>query len=186
MIEVVGRIMRHPELLHDSARTDVGGNGEAYEFLQRQDVASILQDSQSSFGCQTLSPHVRRKAPADFYAGSEMSTEGWNVWSYESDESIVKPQLRRIGTKPMFAEVSFNLSYQCITLNTRETSREEYHHARIGVNSRKLLLIRLFPVTKDQARRLNHYCSVHAGLRNLARLTCVPQQNISWSAWFVN
>lgn len=90
-----------------------------------------------------------------------MGAERRNVQPHEADESVARPKLCRIHAKSVLAKVRFQLRHQRITLSAGETSREELHHLRISVDSRKMFLVRLSPFTKDQARGLYHYCSLH-------------------------
>lgn len=44
MVEIVGRIVRHPKLSHDAARSEIRWNCERYDLLQTQSLESITDD----------------------------------------------------------------------------------------------------------------------------------------------
>jgi hypothetical protein len=59
MIEIVGRVVSHTQLLHHSARPDVGRNREGHQFFQPEHCEGVLDYLARALCGQSLPPVVR-------------------------------------------------------------------------------------------------------------------------------
>jgi len=71
MVEILGGIVHHPELLHHPARSGVRWHGKRHELIQPQDLKCVRNDVSCPFGGQARSPVLRRQSPSDLAPGVE-------------------------------------------------------------------------------------------------------------------
>ena len=68
VIEVVARIVRHADALHDATRSCVGLRRERDDLIQMKSIEGEYQDTRGSFACVAGAPEGPIEAPADFDA----------------------------------------------------------------------------------------------------------------------
>src|SRR6476620_163633 len=163
MIEVLDGIVRHTELLHNPARTNVRRNRDTDNFRQPKRVPGMPQDGSSGLRCQALAPRMPCQSPSDFHAWSEVRVKGWHTQSNEASKSPIRSEFRRIQSETMLSKMTFDLCSQRIALRGGERRREELHDPGIGIHPRERLAIRVSPVAKNHARSLDA-----RGLRHLS------------------
>ena len=86
MVEIVGRVVRHAQPLHHSARADVFRHRKRHDFIQPKLLESETDRSLRRFGGKAVAPMLECQPPTDFDAGSEMCLESWHVQAHVSDE----------------------------------------------------------------------------------------------------
>ena len=75
MIEVVRRIVRHPDLLHHAARWDILFRCEGDDFFQSESFEGVCENRARSFCCESAIPMRGGKPPQDLDARREMRVE---------------------------------------------------------------------------------------------------------------
>ncbi len=60
MIEIIVRIVRHAEPLHDPLRRNVAGGRERDDVVQLEGSESIIEYGAAAFGCVTPAPMLAR------------------------------------------------------------------------------------------------------------------------------
>src|SRR5277367_3552847 len=119
VIEVVGRVVSHADLLHHAARTNVRGDGEGNQGIERQRFERVANRRAGRFRGKASSPILRGQPPSDFYARREMSLEGRYRKPRKSDEQALLTQLESIQAKSTFAEMTLDAISQEIAFGGR-------------------------------------------------------------------
>ena len=108
VIEVVGRVVSHADLLHHATRTNVRGDGEGNQGIERQRFERVANRRAGRFRGKASSPILRGQPPSDFYARREMSLEGRNREPRKSNERTLLAKFERVQAKFMFAEMTLD------------------------------------------------------------------------------
>ena len=120
MIEILGRIACHPNLLHHALGLGIDHGGERDQLREAQDLDGVSHHRQPAFGRQSPIPDLCCQPPADFDAGGECRLKFWNMDSNETDEPLLLPQLRSVECEAMLIEVRFYVVCEPIALLARE------------------------------------------------------------------
>ena len=89
VIEILGRITGHAQLLHHSPRPRVAGDSEGDQIVDPQGLKGVAHDRLSSFGRKSLAPMFGRQSPADFDAWSERSVKTGDGQANKADERVI-------------------------------------------------------------------------------------------------
>src|SRR3954468_25081320 len=153
VVEIVGRIVRHPDPAHDRAGAYVGRRGERDELLGTQLAERVGGARERRLGRVPLSPVVGREPPADLDAGREMRVEGRHDQPDEADERRDSRHLDGPGAEAVTREVPLRAPRQSVALPSRERRGEVLHDARIRVHRGERLAILGSPLPQQEARR---------------------------------
>src|SRR5919198_5860303 len=86
MVEVVGRVVRHPDALHDSLRPHVADCREGDDLVEAEIVEAECEGCASAFGRISLAPMVAREPPADLHRRGEADLKPRLCETDEADE----------------------------------------------------------------------------------------------------
>ena len=86
MVEVVGGIVGHAELLHDPAGLRVGDAGVGDELGEVEGVEAVAEGGGGGLGGVALAPEGAGDAPAEFDGGGEVGLIADVVEAYGADE----------------------------------------------------------------------------------------------------
>src|SRR5579884_976622 len=120
MIEIVGGVAGHPELLHNPPRPYVARNCHCNDLIQPQGLKSKIGNRSRTFRRQTSSPIFRGQTPANFNAGRERSFEPRDIQTDEADEAAIAPQLGCAQSESMLFEMGLNFVYRRVALFSRQ------------------------------------------------------------------
>ena len=111
MIEVVRRIARHTELLHHAPGSQVGGDRERDDLVQRQGFEAVPHHGASALGGESLPPMRGRQSPGDFDAGCKVRHETRHIQADEADELSIATKLGGEQPKSALAKMLLNAIY---------------------------------------------------------------------------
>src|SRR5262245_34313188 len=137
MIEVVGRITRQADLLHDAPRTHIARHRERYDPLEPQDLEGKVSYRARPLGSVAGAPVLAGKAPADLHSRRERSLEAGDGQPDEPSERGHPWDLDRPQSEPMALEVRLDQRSESVTLFARQRPLEVLHDSRIGIESGK-------------------------------------------------
>ena len=86
VVEIVGGIMVHAELLHDPLRGKIGCSGERHDLVEAEYPEAVVDHGLCRFSGYTLVPIDAGEAPPDLVGGSERCVERGRVEPDESGE----------------------------------------------------------------------------------------------------
>ena len=109
MIEILERIMRHTELLHNTPRANVLGYCNTDHLWQPKDRPGMFQNGLSGFGCQALAPGLPHQPPSDLHARREMGAKRWHTQPKEAGKAAVRSEFRRIQSESVLSKMTFDL-----------------------------------------------------------------------------
>ena len=150
MVEIVSLIPRHPQLLHHAPRARIRWNRHRHHFLQCQLLEPVPEALARPFGRQSPIPERPVQAPADLHARGEMRVERRPSHADEAGELARVLQFRGIHAKPVALHVRLDAIGQCVAFLWGQTSREELHHARVGIQAAERLAIGVAPPPQPQ------------------------------------
>jgi hypothetical protein len=158
MVEIIGCAAHHPQFLHHTPGSDVGGNSERDQFFQPGHVKRPPNDFPGALGCKPLSPTRGREPPSDLNARREVRGEPWDRPANETDKGIVLAELRRAESETMLLKIKLNLIHQLVAFFRRKRPGKEFHDARVCIYSGKRLPIGCAPAPQSQplSFRYNH------------------------------
>src|SRR5205085_2974204 len=87
MLEIAGRVVAHPEPLHDPPGRLVELRGERHDLLQAELLEAEGDRSKARFGRVAVTPVLAREPPAHFDGGSEVLLEARPDEPDEADEA---------------------------------------------------------------------------------------------------
>ena len=119
MIEVVRRIARHAELLHHAPGSQVGGDRERDDLVQRQGFEAVLYRGASAFSGEALAPMSRRQSPGDFDAGCKVRHETRHIQADEADERTIATKLGGVQAEASLAKMLFDPIHAFVALGAR-------------------------------------------------------------------
>ena len=131
VVEIVAGMVNHSQFFHHAPRPLVRRNREGNDFRELQIVESESQNGLGAFGCQTLSPKLRAKTPADLYARSEVRFKGRVAHSDETDELASGAEFGGEESKTVLRLMGLGACDEGIALFTGKRSGEEFHHMRV-------------------------------------------------------
>ena len=95
VVEVVGRVARHPDPLHHGPRADVRRDGERHDLLEPSLLEPEREGGPRGLGRVAVAPGLGRQAPADLDRGRERRLEVRRGQPGEADERPVRAPLQR-------------------------------------------------------------------------------------------
>ena len=95
MVEVVVRVARHTEPLHDALRGNVLRGSHRHDLIPTQRRERVLQGTARAFGRVTISPVLGRETPANLESRREVRFERNLAQSYDAGEQARRRALRR-------------------------------------------------------------------------------------------
>ncbi len=69
VIEIEFREMLHSDFFHHASRPNIGGNRDGYDFVEFEGFKRISNCASCAFRCQTFSPVLMGKPPANLNGG---------------------------------------------------------------------------------------------------------------------
>lgn len=154
MVEIVGWIVNHADLLHDAARCVVLRHGERHDFTEAQPAECVARDGLGALGGEARAPMLSRKPPTYLDAGGKMRVERGHGKPDEADERIVRvvKALGREEAEAMPLEARSNSRCQAIALTSPECRRQVARDLRIGVQGGEGRQVLIAPRTQEQTR----------------------------------
>ena len=134
VIEVVGRVVHHPDPFHDAARAQVVGHGHRDDLVELQLLEPERQDGPRSFGGVAPAPVFGRQPPADLHARREGSLESGNRQADGSRERRNVGDLYGPQSETVPIEVRLDTGDQRVASVPRQRGRQIPHHLRVGVH----------------------------------------------------
>jgi hypothetical protein len=157
MIEIVSRVVRHTDSLHNATRGAIRLSGERHDLFEFELAKAKVERSQRAFSGIPASPELGSESPADFSARSEMGLEAdWR----QSDEACERRDiynLDRPETPPMLFDMAPNALGHLVTLVRAESSREVPHRPRVGVELGEWFQVCVPPFPKPQSLGLKFH-----------------------------
>ena len=153
MIEVVSRIVRHANPLHDTSRSDIAGHGKRHDLFKLQGLKAKLQRGTRTLCGIPPAPIVGCKAPSNLDARREGRLKVWNRQADKSSKRRHAPNLDGPETKAMLIEVCFYPQCERVTFHTPQDPRQLLHHARIAIQRRKRRAIGTTPSPQTKTGR---------------------------------
>ncbi len=147
VIEVIGRITRQADALHDASRALVQRHGECDNLFKCQLLESEPHRRRGRFRRVPLSPMFAREAPPNFNAGSEPRFGQ----AHESDEGCAGPNLDGPESPTALLNELVRAGHRGITFFAGQAAGEMPHHHRVRVESRERLPVRGPPLPENQA-----------------------------------
>ncbi len=150
MVEVVGRVVDHPDLLHHASRANIAWRRGRHDFSQPQRIESKSQRRSGAFSGIAPTPVVRGKTPTDLDAGREVRLEVRNGESNEPNERHHAGNFNGPEAEAVPVECFLELTRQRIALFSRQRRQEVLHDARIGVQRGEWRPVRRKPGAQSQ------------------------------------
>src|SRR4051812_8346919 len=155
VIEIVGRITRHADALHDSPRALVQRNGEGDDLFKCQLLEAKAQAPGGCLTGVTVTPVFLREPPSNFNARvgrrSEVRIEAWLRQPNEADKGRATANLDRPETPASLPNGFPGAGERGITFFTSQAAREVFHDDRVRVESRKGVPVRFPPLPENQS-----------------------------------
>lgn len=151
MIEVVSRIVRHANPLHDTSGSNIAGHGKRHDLFKLQGLKAKLQRGTRTLCGIPAAPIVGCKAPSNLDARREGRLKVWNRQADKSSKRRNAPNLDGPETKAMLIEVSFYPQCERVTFHTPQDPGQVRHHARIAIERREWLTIGRVPPPQAKA-----------------------------------
>jgi len=150
MVEVVGRVVAHPQLLHDPLGAQVGRRREGHELLETQRAEGVSEYRTRSFGGQPLTPVVPRQPPPDLDRRRERRLERHRVEADETDVGTgrIEFDCQQAPSAPL--EAGADPVGEAIALRAGERAREVLHHLGVGVERCERCQVAIAPAAKQE------------------------------------
>ena len=149
-IEVVPRVVTHADLLHHAPGSGVRWNGERHDLLQADGVEAERGSGASAFGSVAPAPLIKRQSPSNFDARSEMRIELRDAQTDEPDERRSADDFHGPHSKAVLHEVPSSERDRIRAFLTRHQLGVELAHARVRIERRKRIEIRIAPLAQTQ------------------------------------
>ena len=150
MVKVVGRVVAHPELLHDPLGAQVGRRREGHELLETQRAEGVSEYRTRSFGGEAAAPVRARQPPPDLDRRRERRLERHRVEADETDEGARRVVLDCPQAPSAPLEGSDDAVGEGIALHLRQRAREVLHHLGVGVECRERCQVAFAPAAKQE------------------------------------
>lgn len=150
MIKAVGGVESHADLFHHAAGAEILFSGEGDERIELQISECVCSHGACTFRCEALSPGVCCQAPADFYAGCEVSFEIRNRKTDETYETVVRLEFDGAQSEASLREGSVDSVNDAVAVFLRQGIGEELHDTQIGVDLSEGLAVGVLPAAQDK------------------------------------
>ena len=133
MIEIVRRVVGHPDFLHHASRLCVGDDREGDDLVEAEGRETMLERRQGRLGGVAMAPMLMGDAPADFDAWRERSLETRPGKAAHADAIGYTWRLYRPEPEPVLGLVRAHAVYAGLTLGPRHERREVFPDSGVGV-----------------------------------------------------
>ncbi len=150
MIEVVPRVVRHADALHDAARRLVGGDRKRHDLIELGHLETEAHRLGGGFGGVATTPVIGPEPPPDLHGRREVRLEGRRPQPDESDEWLAIANLDCPQPEPSLLEALLDPVDEGIGLRGGEGTLEMLHHPRIGIHLGECLAVVGSPTPHEQ------------------------------------
>jgi hypothetical protein len=154
VVEVVGRIARHPKLLHDSPGSTIPRRRERHDLVERHGVEAERERRPRAFGRVPVAPVSLGETPPDLDRRSERCVEVRRVEPDEADAGRHARDLGRPQSVAQVVEARLDDLDRPPALLARQRRREVFHDLGIGIERRVRVEVAVAPAPQHEARRL--------------------------------
>jgi hypothetical protein len=141
-----GRIHLHAQTLHDRTRSVIRRYRKRHDFRQSHDIEAKLESASGGLRGETLAPMRSRQSPQYLDAWRYGQIIPWDVQTNTTYELARGLDLASPCTPSTLGEESLEVTRHCVALLTSHGRAEMRHDNRVGVESRKRLAVRRFPL----------------------------------------
>lgn len=151
VLEVVGRVVAHPEPLHDPPRRFVAGRGEGDDLVQTELLEAVRNRGPARLGRVAAAPVLAGEPPPDLHGGREVFLEARPGEPDEADEARPVRDLDRPQPPALLLELPADVLRERVALGARQGRHEMAHRLVVGVQGREGLEILLAPLPQQEA-----------------------------------
>lgn len=156
MIEIIGFIALHADLLHDSSRRTVRRHCERNDLVQLEPFKSEPEDRSGSFCSVAAIPVISRDPPADFHRRSEVGLEAGNSEPDEAHEGCNVRNFDSPEPESVLFKARIDPCCEGVAFLPRKRTRKVFHHTRVGIHLCEWFQVSRDPATKAQVFGLDH------------------------------
>ncbi len=152
MIEIGGRVGRHPDAPHDGGGTMIGRDGEGDDLGESEGFKAMGEPCFRRFRGIALSPEFRRQPPADF---DGVCREKWQIDRMaepgETGAAAACGDLHRGEAVAVEPYAFAQLVELGVRLGAVAAEGKKFHDAGIGIDVVEKIAIPIFPIAQDKA-----------------------------------
>lgn len=137
VVEIVGRIMRHADLLHHAAGGEVRGHRERYDLFEPERFETEGEHGPRALRGVSLPPVLRAEAPPDLHARSEVCLEAGHRETDETREGRSAADFHGPEPEAALIEVSLDPRDKGVAFLPRQDSPQVLHDPWIGIQRRE-------------------------------------------------
>jgi len=150
VIEIICRVARHTNALHDSSRALVQWHGERDDFFKCQLLEAETQRGRGCLGRVAVAPVFLCESPANFDAWGEVRLEARCRQAHEANELTIVAALHGPKTPAALLDEPLCAGNGGVTFVTGGAAREVSHDHRVRVESRERLPVSVPPLPENQ------------------------------------
>ena len=160
VVEVLGRVAGHADLLHDAAGGEIGRGGKRHDFGEAKGFESVFEGGQGAFGGQALIPVGGGEAPADFDAGRKGELEPGDVEADVADAFARRAEFGGPEAVAVLLEVGVDALEHGVGVGGGHESGEVAHDGRVGIEGDEGGAVGGLPEAEEEAWRGQHFPSI--------------------------
>ena len=150
VVEIIGRVARHAEALHDGDRSRVRWYGERHDLIESHVVEAECQRSACRFSRITEAPVCASESPADLHARGEMGGESRNGKTDVTNEWRNTRHLDGPEAEAALLELSADACGERIALGAIQERRHVRHHFGVCIQLGERLEVLVTPTAKRE------------------------------------
>lgn len=187
VVEVVGGIMVHPQLLHDPLRGMIGSSGERHDLIEAEYTEAVVEHSLRSFSGYTLVPVSAGETPSDLVGRSERRVKRGRIEPDKAGERAGGVDLDSPEAPSALSEPGRDAIDESVALSSGEDGGKVLHDRRVGVECRERLPVLLSPTPQAQpdSAQFDHVEIHRASLpaKQLIGPTHLTGVLFAWACW---